>query len=39
MANLHRMDSDGANIHQISKNTLFDGHPTLLPHGQILWEP
>jgi len=37
MANLHRMDGDGANIHQISKNTLFDGHPTLLPDGRILY--
>lgn len=37
MANLHRMEGDGANIHQISKNTLFDGHPTLLPDGRILY--
>jgi hypothetical protein len=37
MANFHRMDGDGANIHQISKNTLFDGHPTLLPNGRILY--
>jgi hypothetical protein len=37
MANLHRMESDGGNIHQISKNTLFDGHPALLPDGRILY--
>ena len=37
MANLHRMDGDGANIHQISKNTLFDGHPSLLPDGRVLY--
>ncbi len=37
MANLNRMDGDGANIHQISKNTLFDGHPTLLPDGRVLY--
>jgi hypothetical protein len=37
MANLHRMDGDGANIHQLSKNTLFDGHPTLLPDGRVLY--
>jgi hypothetical protein len=37
MANLNRMDGDGANIHQISKNTLFDGHPSLLPDGRILY--
>lgn len=38
MANLYRMDADGANIHQISKNTLFDGHPVLLPDGRILYD-
>jgi hypothetical protein len=37
MANLYRMDGDGANIHQISKNTLFDGHPALLPDGRVLY--
>ncbi len=26
MANLYRMDGDGANIHQIGKSTLFEGH-------------
>jgi hypothetical protein len=38
MANLHRMDADGANIHQIGKSTLFEGHGTLLPDGRILYD-
>ncbi|MHB1307552.1 MAG: HzsA-related protein [Limisphaerales bacterium] len=37
-ANLYRMDSDGANIHQIGKSTLFEGHPALLPDGRILYD-
>ncbi len=36
-ANLFRMDADGANIHQITKNTLFDNHSSLLPDGRILY--
>lgn len=38
MANLHRMDGDGANIHQIGRNTLFEGHPFLMPDGSILYD-
>ncbi len=38
MANLYRMDSDGANIHQIGKSTLFEGHGSLLPDGRILYD-
>ena len=38
MGNLHRMESDGANIYQIGRNTLFEGHPSLLPNGQILYD-
>lgn len=38
MANLHRMEADGANIHQIGKSTLFEGHPALLPDGRILYD-
>jgi len=38
MCNLFRMDSDGANIHQIGKSTLFEGHPSLLPDGRILYD-
>ncbi|MBE0536536.1 MAG: hypothetical protein IH624_12795 [Phycisphaerae bacterium] len=37
MANLFRMEADGANIHQIGKSTLFEGHGTLLPDGRILY--
>ena len=37
MANLYRMDGDGANIHQIGKSTLFEGHGSLLPDGRILY--
>ena len=37
MANLFRMDKDGANIHQIGKSTLFEGHGALLPDGRILY--
>jgi len=36
-ANLFRMEPDGANIRQITKNTLFDNHADLLPDGRILY--
>lgn len=38
MANLFRMESDGANIHQIGKSTLFEGHASLLPDGRLLYD-
>jgi hypothetical protein len=38
MANLFRMEGDGANIHQIGKSTLFEGHAALLPDGRILYD-
>ncbi len=38
MANLHRMEADGANIHQIGKSTLYEGHPTLMPDGRVLYD-
>jgi len=38
MGNLFRMDADGANIHQIGKSTLHEGHGTLLPDGRILYD-
>lgn len=38
MANLFRMESDGANIQQIGKSTLFEGHPALMPDGRILYD-
>lgn len=37
MANLFRMEADGANIHQIGKSTLFEGHGSLMPDGRILY--
>jgi len=36
-ANLFRMEADGANIHQITKNTLFDNHSELMSDGRILY--
>ena len=38
MANLYRMEPDGSNIYQISKNLLFDGHGVLMPDGRILYD-
>ena len=38
MANLFRMDGDGANIHQIGRSTLFEGHPVVLDDGRILYD-
>jgi hypothetical protein len=38
MGNLFRMEADGANIHQIGGNTLFEGHPNLMPDGRILYD-
>ena len=38
MANLFRMEADGANIHQIGKSTLFEGHGSLTPDGRILYD-
>ncbi|VGO13863.1 hypothetical protein PDESU_02420 [Pontiella desulfatans] len=38
MANLYRMDGDGANIHQIGKSTLFEGHSTVMADGRILYD-
>jgi hypothetical protein len=38
MGNLFRMDPDGANVHQIGKSTLHEGHAALLPDGRILYD-
>jgi hypothetical protein len=38
MCNLFRMDCDGANIHQIGKNTLHEGHGSLMADGRILYD-
>ncbi len=36
-ANIFKMEPDGANIHQITKNTLFDNHAELMEDGRILY--
>ena len=38
MCNLYRCAADGTGIHQITWNTLFDGHPTLLEDGRIIYD-
>jgi len=38
MCNLYRMKPDGANIYQIGKSTLFEGHSSLMPDGRILYD-
>ncbi len=38
MANLYRMEADGSNIHQITKNTLFDRATDIMPDGRILYD-
>ncbi len=35
--NLYKMNADGANIHQISNNTLFDFTPSLTDDGRIMY--
>ena len=37
-ANLFRMDADGANIHQITKSTLFENQARLMPDGRIVYK-
>ena len=37
-ANLYRMEADGANIHQITKSTLFERPTDILPDGRILYD-
>ncbi len=38
MCNLYVMEADGANIHQISKNTLHDAHGSMMDDGRILYD-
>jgi len=38
VTNLFRMEADGANIHQIGKNTLHEAHGTLMSDGRILYD-
>lgn len=37
MCNLYKMNSDGSNIRQIGKSTLFEGHSSLTPDGRIIY--
>jgi len=37
VCNLFTMNGDGSNILQIGHSTLFEGHPSLLPDGRILY--
>lgn len=37
-ANLFRMEADGANIHQITKSTLFENQAGLMPDGRIVYK-
>ena len=37
MANLFRMNADGANIRQIGYNTQFEGRASLMPDGRVLY--
>ena len=38
MGNLFKMDADGANIHQIAKSTLHEGHASVMRDGRILYD-
>ncbi len=38
MCNLFRMRPNGANIIQIGKSTLFEGHSSVLPDGRVLYD-
>jgi hypothetical protein len=38
MANLFRMDADGANVQRIGGSTLFEGHPHVMPDGRVLYD-
>lgn len=38
MCNLYRMEADGANITQIGKSTLFEGHSALLNDGRVVYD-
>jgi len=37
MGNLFKMEPDGANIHQLDRNTLHSGHSSLLGDGRVLY--
>jgi len=37
-ANLFAMEADGANIHQVGRNSLFEARPSVMPDGRILYD-
>jgi len=37
MGNLFKMEPDGANIYQLGRSTLFEGHGSLTPDGRIMY--
>ena len=37
-ANLFAMDADGANVHQIGRNNLFESRPSVMDDGRILYD-
>ncbi len=38
MGNLFAINPDGSNLHQLGRNTLFEGHPSMMPDGRILYD-
>ncbi len=38
MCNLYKMEADGANIHQLGKSTLFEGHAVVMNDGRIMYD-
>ncbi len=38
MGNIFKMDADGANITQLGKSTLWEGHPIVMPDGKLLYD-
>ena len=38
MCNLFRMEGDGANITQLGKSSLFEGHSAIMPDGRVLYD-
>jgi hypothetical protein len=38
MGNLFKMDAEGKNLRQLGRNTLHEGHASLLPDGRVLYD-
>ena len=38
MCNLYTMNPDGSDLDQIGHSTLFEGHPSLLPDGRVIYD-